>query len=96
MISLESLISLVLVSISGFVLRILYSVGFEPSARFGEICRQKKLNFGFAKAFGEKGVSKIPPLILSDHGDFGDLLIVLDQKADIAPFTLSLPSLKIF
>ena len=49
-----------------------------------------------AKSFGEKGVTEIAPLFVSHDRDLGDVFVVVDQEADIAPIALSLPAVKVF
>ena len=63
---------------------LLWRIRAEPRARFCQIARKEIFDFGLAKAFGKKRVSEIPPLLISDHCDLGDVFIMLGQECDIA------------
>jgi hypothetical protein len=67
----------------------------KPITRFGEIGRKKIFYSGAAKTFREKGADEVAPVLFPDNRNFGDLLVVLGHKADIAPVVAALPAAKI-
>lgn len=75
--------------------RLLSGVSFQPDARFSEISRKEIFDRGLTKALGEKSVNEIPPLLISDNRDLGDIFGVLDQEADIASVAVPPPAAKI-
>src|SRR5689334_3221514 len=72
-----------------------YDRRFQPLPRLVRLGREKELDRGAAKAFGQKSADIILPTRLSHDRDLGNLLVVLIHECQIAPAALALPALKI-
>jgi hypothetical protein len=67
----------------------------QPFPRFVQLGRDEILDRRQTKSLREERLHEIPPLLVSDDCDLVNVLVVLGQKADVAPVPLALPAAKI-